>query len=93
MRLLPLQSRLSAADAFAMARELITWPLLDGYRGRRKADVKAIVDAIVAFSAMAAQLGPRLIEAEINPIVVMPEGQGGRAADGVAVLDRSPVRS
>ena len=93
MRLLPLQSGLSAADAFAMARELITWPLLDGYRGRRKADVKALVDAIVAFSAMAAQLGPRLIEAEINPIFVMPEGQGVRAADGVAVLDRSPVRS
>jgi hypothetical protein len=31
-------------------------------------------------------LGDRLIEAEINPIFVLPEGQGVRAADGIAVL-------
>ena len=28
----------------------------------------------------------RLVEAEINPVFVLPEGQGVRAADGVAVL-------
>jgi len=44
------------------------------------------VDAIVAFSEMAAQLGDRLVEAEINPVFVLPRGQGVRAADGVAVL-------
>ena len=27
-----------------------------------------------------------LVEAEINPIFVLPEGQGVRAADGVVVL-------
>jgi hypothetical protein len=41
--------------------------LLDGYRGRPKADVDALVCAIVAFSRMTAQLGERLVEAEINP--------------------------
>ena len=35
---------------------------------------------------MTAQLGERLIEAEINPVFVLPEGQGVRAADGVVVL-------
>jgi acyl-CoA synthetase (NDP forming) len=86
MRLLPPQGPLSREEALAMARELKTWPLLDGFRGRPKADVDALVDAIVAFSAMAAQLGHRLVEAEINPVFVLPQGQGVRAADGVAVL-------
>ena len=86
LRLLPARGGLSRAEALAMARELRTWPLLDGFRGRPKADVDALVDAIVAFSDMAAQLGDRLVEAEINPVFVLPAGQGVRAADGVAVL-------
>lgn len=77
---------LTRADALAMARELKTWPLLDGFRGRPPADVAALIDAIVAFSAMAAQLGERVLEAEINPLFVLPAGQGVRAADGVLVL-------
>ena len=86
MRLLPPQGGLGREEALAMARELKTWPLLDGFRGRAKADVDALVDAIVAFSRMAAQLGDQLVEAEINPIFVLPQGQGVRAADGVVVL-------
>jgi len=67
-------------------RELKAWPLLDGFRGRPKADVDALVSAIVAFSQMTAQLGDRLVEAEINPLFVLPASQGVRAADGVVVL-------
>ncbi len=77
---------LSRSEALDMARELKTWPLLDGFRGRPKADVDALADAIVAFSAMAAELGDRVIEAEINPVFVLPQGQGVCAADGVLVL-------
>src|SRR5205085_272319 len=54
MRLLPPQGGLGREEALSMARELKTWPLLDGFRGRPKADVQALVDAIVAFSQMAA---------------------------------------
>jgi succinyl-CoA synthetase beta subunit len=86
LRLLPAQGGLTPVEALDMARELKTWPLLDGFRGRPKADVAALVEAIVAFSKMAAQLGNTLIEAEINPLFVLPKGQGVRAADGVAVI-------
>lgn len=86
MRLLPPEGGLGPQEALAMAQELRTWPLLDGFRGRPKADVEALVQAIVAFSRMAAQLGERLVEAEINPVFVLPRGQGVRAADGVVVL-------
>jgi hypothetical protein len=77
---------LSRDEALSMLHELKTWPLLDGYRGRPKADVPALIEAIVAFSRMAAQWGERLVEAEINPLFVLPRGQGVLAADGVAVL-------
>ncbi len=86
MRLMPPTGALTHDEAIGMAQELITWPLLDGFRGRPKADVNALADAIVAFSRMTSQLGERLVEAEANPIFVLPEGQGVRAADGVVVL-------
>ena len=86
MRLLPPTGGLTRQDALDMAQELKTWPLLNGYRGREKADVDALVDAIVAFSRMVAALGDRLLEAEINPLFVLKSGQGVRAADGIAVL-------
>ena len=86
LSVLPTGGGLSREEALAMAQELRTWPLLDGFRGRPKADVPALVDAIVAFSRMASRLGDRLVEAEINPLFVLAKGQGVRAADGVVVL-------
>ncbi|MGY6251043.1 acetate--CoA ligase family protein [Bosea thiooxidans] len=93
IRLLAPGLALGRDEALVMARELKTWPLLDGYRGRPKLDVEALVTSIVDFSAMVAQLGERLVEAEINPLFVLPVGQGVRAADGVAVLQLQPVES
>ncbi|WP_026638239.1 acetate--CoA ligase family protein [Bordetella petrii] len=82
LRLLPL----TRSDAREMLRSLKTWPLLDGYRGRARADVAALEDAILAFAAMAEQLDEALLEAEINPLFVLPEGQGVKAADAVVIL-------
>jgi acyl-CoA synthetase (NDP forming) len=74
------------SDALVMIERLRSYPLLVGYRGRPRCDVDALADAIVAFSEMARELGDRLVEAEINPLFVLPEGQGVVAADGLAVL-------
>jgi acyl-CoA synthetase (NDP forming) len=88
LRLLPPGSWLGHDEALGMARELKAWPLLDGYRGREPADVQALAQAVVAFSRMASQLGEALLEAEINPLFVLPRGGGVRAADGVAILSQ-----
>ena len=69
-----------------MIGELKGSALLQGFRGRAKADVVALAAAIVAFSEMVLELDGRLVEAEINPLFVLPEGQGVRAGDGLAVL-------
>lgn len=86
LRFLPQNGELSRTDAAEMIQELKTAPLLQGYRGRPAADIEALIDAIVAFSRMLGQLGDRLIEAEINPLFVLPQGKGVLAADGVIVL-------
>jgi hypothetical protein len=86
MRFIAPDQALSEEEALEMLRALKTWPLLDGYRGRPKCDVGALVKAIVNFSNMAAVLEDRLVECEINPIFVFGEGQGVKAADGIAVF-------
>ncbi|MBO1077977.1 acetate--CoA ligase family protein [Roseomonas haemaphysalidis] len=82
LRLLPV----SRSDAEAMVAELKAARLLSGFRGAPPADVAALVDAVLAFARMAGAAGERLLEAEINPVFVLPEGQGVRAADGLVVL-------
>jgi hypothetical protein len=75
----------SRHDAQEMIDELATSALLKGYRGRPAADVDALINAILAFSSMGLALGDALNEAEINPLFVLPKGQGVVAADGLAV--------
>jgi len=86
IRLLSSETSFSHDLALEMIQELRCWPLLDGYRGRAKLDVQALVSAIVNFAAMAVALDGRFVEAEINPMFVLTAGAGVRAADAVAVL-------
>jgi acetate---CoA ligase (ADP-forming) len=82
IRLLPIGRR----DAETMIAELKTSRLLSGFRGTKPCDVGALVDAIVCMAAMGDALADRLVEAEINPLVVLPEGRGVCAVDGLVVL-------
>jgi acetyltransferase len=48
--------------------------LLRGYRNRPAADVDGLVDVICAVVAFAHQLGAKLDELDINPLIVHPDG-------------------
>jgi hypothetical protein len=54
-------------------RRLRLWPLLDGYRGRARADVGAAVAAVMALQAMMAA-DAKLREVEINPLILREKG-------------------
>ncbi|MGP9788787.1 acetate--CoA ligase family protein [Roseinatronobacter sp. NSM] len=82
LRLLPL----SEGCARMMVEELRIKRLLEGYRGAPPHDIDALVAAIEAMARMGATLGARLQEAEINPLFVLPKGQGVAAADGLVVI-------
>jgi acetate---CoA ligase (ADP-forming) len=66
-------------EVAAALRRLRLWPLLDGYRGRVRADVAAVVDAGLRVQAMFDD--PALVEVEINPLMV--RAQGAVAVDAV----------
>lgn len=61
-------------------------PVLAGARGRPAADITALADTIAKLSALAAALGPRLIELDINPLLVRDTGAGVIALDARATL-------
>lgn len=75
-----------AKRAEKMLRRLRRFPLLDGYRGRPRADLAAIADAVARVSWLAHDHAEKLIELDINPLVI-------RASDGkpVAVDARATV--
>jgi acyl-CoA synthetase (NDP forming) len=81
-RLLPVDT----AMADAMLRQLKSWPLLDGFRGRPAADVGATCSAIAALSTAAMALGPQATEIEINPLLVRAEGHGAVALDALILV-------
>jgi len=63
----------SADEVLAEARKLRLWPLLDGYRGRPRADMAAVAEIAVRLGALILA-DDSLEEIEINPILVRQSG-------------------
>jgi acyl-CoA synthetase (NDP forming) len=63
--------------------------LLNGFRGRRPADIPAAVDAIMAVQQFALAHLATLTELEINPLIVCAAGQGAFAADVLLRMGQS----
>lgn len=57
--------------------------LLQGYRGQPPGDRAAAVAAVLRLAAFAEQHRDRLVELDINPLLVLPQGQGAVAADAL----------
>jgi len=82
--------RLAPID-LATAREMIaevrSLTALAGYRGRPAGDLDALAHAIVALSRLADDAN--IAEAEINPLIVRPAGEGVVAVDALVKLARN----
>jgi acetyl-CoA synthetase len=55
-------------------RGLRSFALLDGYRGRPKADIAALVDAVEAIARYAEANAERLLELDVNPLLALENG-------------------
>jgi acyl-CoA synthetase (NDP forming) len=60
--------------AARLLRELQGFALLDGARGRGKADIPALARLVSNFSWLCAAIGPQLSEFDLNPIIAGPWG-------------------
>ena len=72
-------------EARAMLGELRGRALLEGVRGAPPADVDALVEVVLRVQRMALELDGDLAELDINPLMVLPRGQGAVALDALAV--------
>jgi len=76
----------SVETARAMIAEVRGLAVIRGYRGLPRGDVDALAQAVASMSQLALLDGRAVTEAEINPLIVRPEGQGVIAVDGLIVF-------
>ena len=66
---------LTDVDADELLHDLKTYPLLEGYRGSPRLDIDALKDLLLRISTLVEDIG-QLTELDLNPVRVLPEGQG-----------------
>jgi acetyl-CoA synthetase len=57
--------------------------VLDGFRGAAPADVDAGVDVVMEVAQLVERNASAIMEMEINPLLLLPEGQGAVAVDAL----------
>ena len=86
MRLAPI----GPAEAHDMLRSLRGYCVLAGARGRPPLDIEALVDCVVRVSLLGADQSGLLAQLDINPLRVLPAGQGVCVVDALAIpVDRA----
>ncbi len=73
----------SNSEIEAAIRSLRAFKLMDGFRGRPKGDLAAAVQAVAAVARFAQANAATLVELDVNPLMVRPEGKGAIAADAL----------
>jgi acetyl coenzyme A synthetase (ADP forming)-like protein len=75
-------------DAREMVRSIKGYPLLEGWRGAPAGDVAALEDVLLRISCLVEDL-PEIAEMDLNPIKVLPPGEGCITVDA-RILLRQP---
>ena len=79
---------LKKTDALRMIKSLKAYKLMTGYRGQPELDVDALADLLVSVGQFAVDHRNDIVEMDINPVFVYPEGKGVAAADALVILKK-----
>ncbi len=77
-------------NARRMVRSIKSFPLLNGFRNKPKADIECIHKMLVCLSDLVSN-HPEIKELDINPLLVYKEGEGAMVADVRIILDPAAV--
>jgi acyl-CoA synthetase (NDP forming) len=72
---------LTRFDAEEMIRETKGYRLLEGFRGKPKFDLEAIVNILLRVSNMSIDLRESILGMDLNPVIVHEEGKGASVVD------------
>lgn len=75
----------SEDEAHAMIRSLKLFPILDGARGQPRADVQAAAHTLARLSQFACRYACNVAEIDMNPVRILPEGQGAVVLDALLI--------
>jgi len=76
---------LSRQEAAEQVRAIRSYPLLQGVRGERPADIAAAEQVILRVSQMVTDF-PEIVEMDINPLVIHNQGEGAIVLDARIIL-------
>jgi succinyl-CoA synthetase beta subunit len=79
-------------EAASMITETKIGELLRGVRGRRAADLDALIDVTLRLSELFSDLGPAVEAIDINPLVVYEAERGMIVVDASILLSSGPMR-
>ncbi|MBI2817422.1 MAG: acetate--CoA ligase family protein [Acidobacteria bacterium] len=88
LRVLPFDEE----EALDMMQGTKVYRLLTGFRGDRPRDIGALAKVIVAVGRLAQDFKDELVEVDINPVLVLPEGKGVVAVDSLMVLESATTK-
>ena len=71
------------ADVSEALNSLAVSKMLTGYRGRPGGDINAVINAILSIAAFAEDNWSTLLELDVNPLMVLADGQGVLAVDAL----------
>ncbi|MFX1295683.1 MAG: acetate--CoA ligase family protein [Promethearchaeota archaeon] len=72
-------------DAREMIEEIKAYPILNGFRGRPKADVDTLIDMLLKSSKLAIEF-PQIDQMDLNPVIVYEKGKGCTVVDARIIL-------
>lgn len=77
------------AEAKRMIREIRSYRVLDGVRGRPAVDVEALANLLSTLSVFATRYEDRYSSIDMNPVLLFKEGDGVCAVDALVCADRA----
>lgn len=81
LRVAPLTPR----EARGMIEEIRGFQVLQGARGQEPADLEALQELLLQIGQLALDLKDEIQELDLNPVLVMPEGQGLKVVDALVI--------
>jgi acyl-CoA synthetase (NDP forming) len=81
---------ISMIEAMEMIEDTKGARILKGIRGGMPADIKALCETLVKAGQMAIDKKESIMELDLNPVIVLPQGQGVKVVDALIVEKSLP---